>query len=355
MGVARALILWLLLLVPLAGHQIDELQLRLKLDGERMAAVVEVDAAYMLPEYRGDAELAPLDLAWLRGLGPEELARVAAETRAYLRQCLRFEAGGESVEPEIRIPDLESEQPRFRVEGIPEALPLLEVELGAPLPGSALVIRWDEPFGVVLVVTQDSGITPVVSGSQAAFEGNRGPTGLTGWIHLGFVHIIPAGLDHILFILGIFLRDRSWKPLVGKSLLFTLAHSLTLALAMLGILSLPERPVEMAIAVSIAWIGIENLLARPRRPWEWTLIGAFGLVHGLGFAGQLAGWLEPGQTRQLGVALAGFNLGVEAGQLAVLLAAGAALGWIREFRPVQQAGGGLIAGMGILWLLSRAL
>lgn len=350
---ARVLILWILLLAPLAGHQIDELHLRLDITGNRMEAVVEVDAAYMLPEYRGDAELAPLDLAWLRTLEPAELERVAAETRSYLGSCLRFESGGVPVEPAIQLPDLGSAGARFRVEGIPEALPMLEVRLSAPLPGPELSVEWNEPFGVVLIITRDSGITPLVSGSGAEFHPTGDPMNLLDWIHLGFVHILPAGLDHILFILGIFLRDRSWKPLVGKSLVFTAAHSLTLALAVLGIVSLPDKPVEVAIAASIAWIGIENLLDRPRQSWELAVIAGFGLLHGLGFASQLGGWVDPARPGQLPLALTGFNLGVELGQLAVLLGAGLALGWIDSFTPIRKAGGGLIAAAGIFWVVSR--
>ena len=89
-----------------------------------------------------------------------------------------------------------------------------------------------------------------------------------GWVQKGFHHVLPKGTDHMLFILGLFLLLPKWKPMMGQSLLFTLAHSITLAIAVLGVVHIPEKvlgirqPVEVLIAVSIAWVGIENLLTR---------------------------------------------------------------------------------------------
>ena len=173
-------------------------------------------------------------------------------------------------------------------------------------------------------------------------------------MRFGFLHIIPAGLDHILFILGLFLLDPRWKPLIVKSLVFTLAHSLTLALALLGLVTLPERPVEVAIAASIVWIGIENLRGKQAGRVDLVVIGGFGLVHGLGFASQLAGIMPPDQATRLALALTGFNLGVEAGQIAVLLLAMGLFGRFRDrFSAIQRVGGAGIALAGLSWLVLR--
>lgn len=137
---------------------------------------------------------------------------------------------------------------------------------------------------------------------------------LVGWVRLGVEHIL-AGYDHLAFLLALVLVARTLRELAATVSLFTLAHSLTLALASLGILAPPSWAVECAIALSICYVGLENLLAAARS--RRLLVFAFGLIHGFGFAGAL---------RELGssaahapLALFGFNLGVELGQLALLL------------------------------------
>lgn len=141
------------------------------------------------------------------------------------------------------------------------------------------------------------------------------------YIRLGFVHIIPKGLDHILFVLGIFLLTTRWRPLLAQVTAFTVAHSVTLALSIYEVVSLPSRLVEPAIALSIAYVGFENVATRNMKPWRIALVFAFGLLHGMGFAGVLH---ELGIPRaEFATALLGFNVGVELGQLTVV-----ALAWL---------------------------
>jgi hypothetical protein len=117
-----------------------------------------------------------------------------------------------------------------------------------------------------------------------------------------------------------------WKPLLQQTLVFTLAHSLSLAAASLGWVKIPSTPVEITIAVSIAWVGIENLAVKSFHKWRLILVGIFGLIHGLGFAGALADLLPANQPDKLPAALFGFNLGVEFGQITVLMLAFLAIG-----------------------------
>lgn len=135
----------------------------------------------------------------------------------------------------------------------------------------------------------------------------------------GFQHILPLGLDHILFVLGIFLLSTRMKPLLWQVTMFTIAHSITLSLSMLDIVSLPARVVEPLIALSIAYVAIENLFSpKLHRSRLWIVFG-FGLLHGLGFASILA---EFGMPRDdFALALISFNIGIEFGQLAVILIA----------------------------------
>ncbi|MBI5802644.1 MAG: HupE/UreJ family protein [Verrucomicrobia bacterium] len=183
--------------------------------------------------------------------------------------------------------------------------------------------------------------------------------GNTAWqlVELGFTHILPKGLDHILFVLGLFLLSPKLKPLLWQVTAFTLAHSLTLALAVLGIFALPGRVVEPLIALSIAVVAIENLFRSGVSPWRWVAVFGFGLIHGLGFAGVLS---EVGLPReQIGVALLSFNIGVELGQLAVIAIAFAATKWCADrawYGPwVRRPACLLIALAGVVWTVERLM
>jgi hydrogenase/urease accessory protein HupE len=148
------------------------------------------------------------------------------------------------------------------------------------------------------------------------------------YFRLGFEHIVPKGLDHILFVLGLFLLSASWRPLLLQVTMFTVAHSITLGLSMYGWIALPSTIVEPLIALSITYVAIENLFTSELKPWRAALVFAFGLLHGMGFAGVLA---ELGLPRsQFVPALVTFNLGVEAGQLTVIALAFTAVGWWRR-------------------------
>lgn len=175
------------------------------------------------------------------------------------------------------------------------------------------------------------------------------------FLALGFWHIIPDGPDHILFVLGLFLLSPTLKPLLWQVTAFTLAHSVTLALAMYDIVRLPSEIVEPLIAASIAFIAIENLFASKLKPWRLIIVFAFGLLHGLGFAGVLSELALP--AGQLGPAIVGFNLGVEMGQLAVIGLAFLAVGWLRNSKAYRRAviipASLAIAAIGIYWAIER--
>src|SRR5688572_6062485 len=136
------------------------------------------------------------------------------------------------------------------------------------------------------------------------------------YLWLGYTHILPKGVDHILFVLGIFLLSPRLKTMLLQVTAFTIAHSITLGLSIYGILSLPSRIVEPLIALSIAYVAIENLLTRELKPWRVALVFIFGLLHGLGFAGVLRALGLP--RDEFLTALVTFNLGVEGGQLTII-------------------------------------
>jgi hydrogenase/urease accessory protein HupE len=175
---------------------------------------------------------------------------------------------------------------------------------------------------------------------------------------LGFTHIVPNGLDHILFVVGIFLLSARWRSVLLQVSTFTLAHSITLGLTMYGIVSLPARVVEPMIALSIAYVAIENLITSDLKPWRLALVFSFGLLHGMGFAGVLR---ELGLPRsQFLTALLTFNIGVEAGQLTVIAVAFAGVAYWRQNRAtyrrlVVQPASLAIAVLGLYWTIQRLM
>ena len=177
------------------------------------------------------------------------------------------------------------------------------------------------------------------------------------YLVLGFTHIVPRGIDHILFVLGLFLLSTSWRSLMWQVTAFTVAHTITLALAVNGLVSGRPSIVEPLIAASIAYVAVENVLLGELKPWRIALVFAFGLLHGLGFAGVLG---ELGLPRdQFATALIAFNLGVEGGQSFVIAAAILAVGWWRSApsyrRRVVVPASLAIACVSMYWTVLRLL
>jgi hypothetical protein len=134
---------------------------------------------------------------------------------------------------------------------------------------------------------------------------------------LGIRHIIPDGPDHILFVTGLCLLNTKWKTILWQATSFTVAHSITLALSMKGVIVLPSPVVEPLIALSIVFVAIENIILSELKPWRILIVFLFGLVHGLGFASSLN---EIGLPRnRFLTSVLSFNLGVEIGQVLVIL------------------------------------
>ena len=182
-------------------------------------------------------------------------------------------------------------------------------------------------------------------------------TELSVWqlLGLGFSHIIPEGLDHILFVVCLFLLAPRMKPLLIQVTAFTLAHSVTLGLAMAGIVLLPSRLVETLIALSIVVMAVENCFMRDAKPWRWALVFLFGLIHGLGFAGSFSALaMQPGDFARPLILL---NVGIEIGQLTVVAACAALTWWAWEKpwynRVVVYPASILIALLATWWTIQR--
>jgi len=139
------------------------------------------------------------------------------------------------------------------------------------------------------------------------------------YLGLGYKHILPLGFDHILFILSLFLLSPKLKPVLWQATAFTVAHSVTLGLAMYHVITPPARIVEPVIALSILYVALENIISPKLKTSRIGVVFLFGLVHGMGFAGAL-GHLGLPKDAYL-TCLVMFNIGVELGQLTVILTA----------------------------------
>jgi hydrogenase/urease accessory protein HupE len=250
--------------------------------------------------------------------------------------------------------------------------PELEIRLHGEIPGGAREARWSSGLGystyaLLLRNEDDAGPTThwlAVGDESPAFElkTSASPQSRLAtaalYLKLGFTHIVPYGLDHILFVLGLFLLSVRLRPILLQVTAFTVAHSITLALSMYGLVSLPSSVVEPAIALSITCVAIENVLTRELKPWRVALVFAFGLLHGLGFAGVL---VELGLPRsQFVTALLAFNGGVELGQLTVIAGAYALVGvWFKDRewyrRRIVVPASLAIAVTGLCWTVQRVL
>jgi HupE / UreJ protein len=173
---------------------------------------------------------------------------------------------------------------------------------------------------------------------------------------IGFRHIVMDGWDHILFILGLFFLTRDFRVLLLQMTLFTMAHSLTLGLSLYGWVSSPSWLVEVAIALSIAFVAIENFFSDKLSPWRPWMVGVFGLIHGLGFAHSFAG--KHVAPEAFLPALFSFNLGIEAGQIAIVGLASAIVAccWNRDWyrKAVSLPASAGLACIGIVWAIERA-
>ncbi len=203
-------------------------------------------------------------------------------------------------------------------------------------------------------------ITATVSAHTVnyALEGQPASDVFSYYLSLGYKHILPNGLDHILFVVGLYLLSPRLKDVFWQATAFTVAHTLTLILSMKNLIVAPPALIEPIIALSIAFIAIENLLSSRLQAWRIVIVFLFGLVHGMGFASALN---ELGLPRDAFFSsLITFNIGVELGQMTVILACWLAFGkwfsseiWYRKriVMPLSVA----IAAIALVWTFERIM
>jgi hypothetical protein len=320
--------------------------------------------------------LATVLLAWAEGAPAHDLgvARAVLEELPAARYVLEVETSADLAEL-FGPPELPE---RCAGSGAQGALTPVQTTLRyefacAEQPLTAqdvLRLPWQRQ-GVMLTVRWADGSTArqFFAGTGAAIEvplhalqagsGSLRQTALR-YLGLGIEHIL-LGIDHLLFVLGLLLIVRGPWMLIKTITAFTLAHSITLALATLGFVEVPSLPVDAAIALSIMFLGAEILRARQGRPGlaaraPWVVAFAFGLLHGLGFAGALTQLGLP--PREIPLALLFFNVGVEVGQL-MFVATFLVLAWaLRQLRvslphPAAPLPAYAIGTLAAFWFIER--
>jgi hypothetical protein len=300
----------------------------------------------------------------LRAMPPAILLQKFETFKPRLLNGLSLEAGGKPMSvttviaavPEIGDLDLARDS---------------SMTLTGPIPAgsSSMTFAWSSSFGsLVFRTTLDEdgeGYSAYLQNGETseaiAFTGSTSQSVLSvfiDYIAVGFEHIIPLGLDHILFVIGLFLFSVNFRPLLIQVSAFTVAHTVTLALGLFGVISIAPSVIEPLIALSIVYVAIENIFFKTMNWWRPILVFAFGLLHGLGFASVLAEFGLP--KGQYVVGLIAFNIGVELGQLFVVAACFAVVGywfgkktWYRK--AVVIPGSLAIAAIGTWWVIERTV
>ena len=342
--------------------ELTNIEMRLGAGTYRMDITFHVDA--MLADVPlGD--LSADQYQRLRALPESEIERRLEMARQYFSVMVGVRFDGQTVASRVTFPVRESHR-----DGDRPALPGHLVRLDGAIPEGAraftltaapvfnmialrIVGPRGEPVDQMLDPLRES--EPYPLNAQPPVRGRADV--VLEYLRLGFLHIVPRGLDHMLFVLGLYLLSVRLGALLWQVTAFTVAHTLTLGLSTFGVLRLAPTVVEPLIALSIAYVAVENLFTSELKPWRPAIVFAFGLLHGLGFAGVLAGLGLP--RERFVSALIGFNSGVEVGQLTVIAAAFAVVGWWRSdprYRTrVVIPASAAIAVVGCYWAVVRSM
>lgn len=299
----------------------------------------------------------------LRSLDGGELAEIYQKFEAEFLNGLRFHVDGVPLNATVRqveIPpigdtDLARESTMHITGILPHGAQNFTWGWAQKFGSSVIRIEADDEnnaYSAYIVEGQLSDPLPI-TGSRARSWGQT----ILNYLSVGYVHIIPKGLDHILFVVGLFLLSARLHPLLWQITAFTIAHTISLALGVTGLVVVSPAIVEPLIALSIVYVAVENLFTQKLTRWRPFIIFGFGLLHGLGFAGVLQ---EIGLPQdQFVVGLISFNVGVELGQLSVIAGCFLLVGfwfaktsWYRRFIVIPASLA--IGALALWWFIERA-
>lgn len=334
----------------------QRVELEITLSAEALVAGIDLEG---LEDTNNAPEAEAYDA--LRALSDDEFGALVQEAWERLRDGVIVDAGGERV---LLALDSVTVAPQADLELPRDTLLLLSADL--PENGADVQLGWIAAYGPIIVRQMgggDDAYAGFLDGGalsdplpRLGIATESGTSVFLRYIFVGFDHIIPKGLDHILFVLGLFFLTLQVRPLVTQITVFTLAHTITLALASLGYVKVNAGIVEPLIAASIVCVAVENIFTNKITWWRPIIIFAFGLLHGLGFASVLGEFgLAPGRFV---AGLIGFNIGVEVGQLTVIGLAYLAVGYWFGDKPWYRARVSIpasvaIAIIGAYWAIER--
>src|SRR3989442_4344934 len=349
MRVFPAIIALVLFALPAVAHPVPFSYL----DFQLLPGSIDVSLTIHIYDLAHDLQITPME----RLLEPSFLAERKSAIQAMLSPRLGLATDGHPLNPEWSQPEIlqERQSVRFHLRYVTAAAP-------AVLSISAKMFPYDPQHQTFVNIYERDALS-----SQQILDINHTQTEYFAGTRQGVLAVvrkfIPAGIhhiligpDHLLFLVGLLLLGGSIRRLAMVVTSFTIAHSITLSLAALNIISPPARIIEPAIALSIVYVGADNLLARGGRDVRAWIAFAFGFIHGFGFANVLREMELPG--RALGWSLFSFNFGVEIGQLLVVVAVASVLGWLRARsemmgRQVAFAGSLVVIAAGAFWFIQR--
>lgn len=353
--------------VPLKAHEMspsildltinpNSIQLKIRFSIEAMLAEIDLSEV-------SDTNLSENAIKYdeLRTFTPTQIKKIFGKKWPDLSKDIELIQSGRVVElsyQDLTVPDVGNTE-LTRISHL-----YLEAKIEKDEP---IVFSWNANFGPIVVrqMGVDNGLTQFLANGDESdemyFQGSIEKSKIQTffkYIIVGFEHIIPKGWDHIVFVLGLFFFSRKLKPLVWQISAFTLAHTFTLALGSLGYIKIVPEIVEPLIALSIIFISVENIFIKKLSRWRPLVIFIFGLLHGLGFASVLgefglpAGFFVP--------ALIGFNVGVEFGQLTIVLLAFIFVGyWFKKKSyyksSIAQPISAIIGLVGSFWFIERVI
>ena len=314
--------LWgILLSSTLSAHQVEQFYAEQK----DQIITIQFDVAYSMHRTSEDLNAPQPKREWLLKQSSEQHLLLKQEAESYLRKYLSICSEGKPIDFTLHFPDFDTSPPSFisllnqgayyRIQLKPKkntSSPIKPKIIAANSPKLLLTKKSGDDTTYTTYSPPEKDITPI---SGKGVETNT--------LIIGFNHVIPDGLDHILFIIGICLSAPCLRQLLWQSLTFTIAHAFSMALIISKTYPIYSYPIasfiEPIIALSISFIAIETIFQRNKHSYRYLIIAVFGLIHGCGFAGSLGSSLQSLNTNEWIIPLIIANVGIELAQAVLLL------------------------------------
>ena len=355
----------LILSSPLHSHEISPAVMDITIIEGNASIELKLNAETVLSEIDAslyqDTNDSPQSQKYdeLRALSTEEVEKMVIENENKFTDKIKINIGDETIP--LSLKDVETFQE------INDEFPRdTALSIGFEIKDKSFTIQFEKELGPVVIrhfedlskesVLFTTYLQPAERSSLISQQTRSSALSTTiEYLVLGIEHIVPKGLDHILFIIGIFFYAIKFKPLLLQVTMFTVAHSITLILGSFNLIFIPATIVEPLIALSISYVAIENIFQRHSTLLRYLIIFIFGLIHGLGFAFVLG---DIGlNTSQLVLSLISFNIGVEIAQIAIIILASIIFiipsrqGWYRTFLQIPISI--IISMIGLYWFIER--